>query len=103
MSDDHASPVWARTRKRSGGGGGGFVGLLVTLLALFGVLTAVLGIKERSLAEAGTIMDGWIVAGVAAAERLAGRAADGADKAATKTGDALEAGAETTAEEMRTP
>mgnify|MGYP003636752160 CR=1 FL=1 len=39
-----ASPVWARSRKRSGMP---IVGLLVTLLALFGALTAVLGIKER--------------------------------------------------------
>lgn len=110
MSDVHASPVWARTRKRSGGGGGGFVGLLVTLLALFGVLTAVLGIKERSLSEAGAIMDGWLVAGIAAAQRLAGQApeaaeaaADTAGEAAARTGDALEAGATTTAQELQTP
>lgn len=110
MSADHASPVWARSKKRSGGGGGGFVGLLVTLLALFGVLTAVLGIKERSLAEAGAVMDGWIAAGVSTVRGWAGQApevaeaaADEAGLAAEKTGDALQAGAATTAEELKRP
>jgi len=108
MSDDHASPVWARSKRRSGGGGGGFVGLLVTLLALFGVLTAVLGVKEQSLAEGGAIMDGWITSGVTSAKRLAGQApeaaeaaADKAGDAAEKTGDALEAGAATTADQLK--
>jgi hypothetical protein len=105
-SDGHSTPVWAR-KKRRGGGAGGFVGLLVTLLALFGVLTAVLGIKERSLAEGGALMDGWIAAGVSAARELAGQAPEAAEAAAEKagdaaekTGDALEAGAATTAEEL---
>ena len=71
-SDDHASPVWARSKRRSSGGGGGFVGLIVTLLALFGALTAVLGVKEQSLAEGGAMMDGWITAGVVIARRSAG-------------------------------
>lgn len=109
MSDDHASPVWARTKRRSGGGGGGFVGLIVTLLALFGVLTAVLGIKEQSLAEGGALMDGWITAGVVQGKTLIGQApeaaeaaADKAGDAAEKTGDALEAGAATTAEKLQT-
>ncbi|QTN19985.1 hypothetical protein HZ989_02570 [Brevundimonas sp. AJA228-03] len=109
MSDDHASPVWARTKRRSGGGGGGFVGLLVTLLALFGVLTAVLGIKEQSLARGGALMDGWITAGVTSARGLVGQApeaaesaADKAGAAAEKTGDALQAGAATTAKELKT-
>lgn len=109
MSDDHASPVWARTKRRSGGGGGGFVGLLVTLLALFGVLTAVLGVKEQSLAEGGAMMDGWITAGVNGAKGLVGQApeaaevaADKAGEAAGKTGDALQAGAATTAEDLST-
>ncbi len=107
MADDNASPVWARSKRRSGGGGG-FVGLLVTLLALFGVLTAVLGVKEKSLAEGGAIMDGWITAGVAQARKLAGQAPEAAEvaaekagDAAEKTGDALEAGAATTAEELK--
>jgi len=108
MADDHASPVWARSKRRRSGGGGGFVGLLVTLLALFGVLTAVLGIKERSLAEGGALMDGWIAAGVDQARKLAGQAPEAAEvaaekagEAAGKTGDALEAGAATTAEELK--
>ncbi len=84
------------------------MGLLVTLLALFGVLTAVLGIKEKSLAEGGAIMDGWITAGVSQAKKLAGQApeaaevaADKAGDAAEKTGDALQAGAATTADELK--
>ncbi len=108
MSDEHASPVWARTKRRSGGGGGGIVGLIVTLLALFGVLTAVLGVKERSLAEGGAMMDGWISAGMTQVRKLAGQApeaaevaADKAGDAAEKTGDALEAGAAATATELK--
>lgn len=107
-ADDHASPVWARSKKRRSGGGGGFVGLIVTLLALFGVLTAVLGVKERSLAEGGALMDGWITAGVDQGRKLIGQApeaaevaADKAGDAAEKTGDALEAGAATTAQELQ--
>ncbi|MBX9617115.1 MAG: hypothetical protein K2X25_16100 [Caulobacteraceae bacterium] len=108
MSDDHASPVWARTKRRSGGGAGGFVGLLVTLLALFGVLTAVLGIKERSLAEGGALLDGWITAGVDRARALAGQAPEAADaavetagEAAGATGEALESGAATAAQDLK--
>lgn len=107
MAEESTSPVWARSKRR-GGGGGGFVGLLVTLLALFGVLTAALGIKEQSLAEGGALMDGWITAGVDAAREAAGQApeaaeaaADTAGDAAEKTGDALEAGAATTAETLQ--
>ncbi|WP_428151365.1 hypothetical protein [Brevundimonas sp.] len=106
-ADDHASPVWARSKRRSGGGGG-FVGLIVTLLALFGVLTAVLGIKEQSLAEGGAMMDGWITAGVNQGKKLIGQAPEAAEvatdkagDAAEKTGDALEAGAATTAQELQ--
>lgn len=105
-SDGHSTPVWAR-KKRRGAGAGGLVGFLVTLLALFGVLTAVLGIKERSLAEGGALMDGWIATGVSATRELAGQAPEAAEAAAEKagdaaekTGDALEAGAATTAEEL---
>ncbi|WP_426038645.1 hypothetical protein [Brevundimonas sp. DC300-4] len=105
--DDHASPVWARSKRR-GGGGGGFVGLIVTLLALFGVLTAVLGVKEQSLAEGGAMMDGWITAGVDQGRKLIGQAPEAAEvavdkagAAAEKTGDALEAGAATTAEKLQ--
>lgn len=92
MSDENVSPVWARSKRRSASGGGGFIGLLVTLLALFGVLTAVLGIKEKSLAGGGAIVDGWIAVGVTAVKGAAGKApaaseaaADTADKAAAPT------------------
>ncbi len=85
------------------------MGLIVTLLALFGVLTAVLGVKEQSLAEGGAMMDGWITAGVDQGRKLIGQApeaaevaADKAGAAAEKTGDALEAGAATTAEKLQT-
>jgi hypothetical protein len=108
MTDDHASPVWARTRKRSGGGAGGFVGFLVTLLALFGVLTAALGIKERSLAEGGALMDGWIMAGMDKARALAGQAPEAAGaavetagEAAGATGEALETGAANAAQDLK--
>ncbi len=107
MNDDASAPVWTRKKKRSNNGGG-FVGVLVTLLALFGVLTAVLGIKEQSLAQGGAMMDGWITAGVDQGKRLigqapeaAGAAADKAGAAAEKTGDAIKAGAETTANELK--
>lgn len=109
MAEDHATPVWARKKRRSSSGGGGLVGLIVTLLALFGVLTAVLGIKERSLAEGGALMDGWISAGITQGKKLIGQAPEAAEAAAEKagaaaekTGDALEAGAATTAETLRT-
>lgn len=108
MADDHASPVWARSKRRSGGGGGGFVGLIVTLLALFGVLTAVLGIKEKSLSDGGAIMDGWIAAGMTQARNLAGQAPEAAEVAVEKTGtavettgDTLELGAATTAQQLQ--
>tara|TARA_R110002051_G_scaffold63471_2_gene115619 strand:- start:1283 stop:1606 length:324 start_codon:yes stop_codon:yes gene_type:complete len=99
------SPVWARSRKRSGVP---IVGLLVTLLALFGALTAVLGVKERSLEAGGAVVDGWISTGWDAAKGLVGKAPAVADDAAaeasaaaSKAGDALQAGAETTANEMK--
>lgn len=107
MADDgDHGPVWARSRRRSGGNP--IVGLVVALLALFGALTAVLAIKEQSVGEAGLIIDRWISAGWEGAKRLAGQAPEAAEqaaeeagRAAEKTGDALEAGAETTAAELK--
>ena len=106
-ADDHASPVRARPKRRLSRGGGGFVGFIVTLLALFGVLTAVLGIKKQSLAEGGAVMDGWITAGIDQGKKSIGQApqaaevaAEKAANAAKKSGDALEAGAATTAEKL---
>jgi len=93
-ADDH-SPIWARKKRRRGPNP--LVSILVTLLAVFGVLTAVLGVKERSLAEGGAIMDGWIAAGVATvrgeAPKVADEAVDTAGAAAGKAGDAVQAGA----------
>ena len=103
MADDgEHSPVWARTKRRSGNP---LVGILVTLLALFGVLTAVLGIKEQSLAEGGAMMDGWITKGVSTVRGEASGAADeavnAAGNAAGKAGDAAQAGAAAASDEMK--
>jgi hypothetical protein len=89
------SPVWARTKRRSGSNA--LVGVIVTLLALFGVLTAVLGVKEQSLAEGGAMMDGWITSGVDTVRGVlpggaeAAAAADVAEPAAATAGPAAEA------------
>lgn len=104
MADDgEHSPVWARTKRRRGGNP--IVGIIVTLLALFGVLTAVLGVKEKSLAEGGALMDGWIAKGVATvrgeAPKVADEAADAAGNAAEKAGDAAQAGAAAASEELK--
>ena len=103
MADDgEHSPVWARTKRR---GGNPLVGIIVTLLALFGVLTAVLGVKERSLAEGGAIVDGWIVKGVdtvmGMAPEAADQAADATVAAAEKAGDAAQAGAAAASDELK--
>lgn len=99
---DH-SPVWARPRRRRGGNP--VVSVIVTLLAVFGVLTAVLGIKERSLAEGGAILDGWITSAVntvkGEAPEVAEEAADAAGSAANKAGDAAQAGAAAAADELK--
>lgn len=102
---DH-SPVWAKTRRRSGGSP--FIGLVVTLLALFGALTLALSIKERSVAGAGGMIDGWVSTAwngalglVGKAPEAAEEAADHAGAAAERTGDALEAGAEKAGEELK--
>jgi len=107
MSEGDSHPVWARSKRRSGGGASP-IGFIVTLLALFGVLTAVLGIKERSMAEGGAILDGWISSAWTGAKGLVGQAPEAGEEAAekvgetaAKTGDALQAGAEKTAEELK--
>jgi hypothetical protein len=107
MADDSdQGPVWARSRRRRSGFP--LVGLLVTLLALFGALTAVLAVKERSVAAGGATIDGWLAAGWDKAMELTGRAeaatAQTAEKAgavADRTGDAVQAGVETTAKELK--
>jgi hypothetical protein len=103
MADDgEHSPVWARSKRRSGNP---LVGVIVTLLALFGVLTAALGVKEQSLAEGGAMMDGWIAKGVSTvkgeAPKVADDAADAAGAAADKAGDAAQAGAAAATEELK--
>ena len=105
MADDgDPGPVWARSKRRSGGGLP-IVGLLVTLLALFGALTAVLGIKEQSVGKGGALIDGWISLGWdtvrGKAPEMADEAVAGAGEAAGKAGDALQAGAATTAAELK--
>jgi hypothetical protein len=103
MADDgEHSPVWARSKRRRGNP---LVGIVVTLLALFGVLTAVLGVKEQSLAEGGAVMDGWITKGVSMvrgeAPRVADEAAEAAAVAAGKAGDAAQAGAAAASDELK--
>lgn len=103
MADDgEHSPVWARTKRR---GGNPVVGILVTLLALFGALTAVLGIKEKSLADGGAMMDGWIAKGWHTVHKDAPKVADQAGQvagnAAEKAGDAAQAGAAAASEELK--
>lgn len=110
MADDGGSgPVWARKKRRSNGFSG-IVGLIVTLLTVFGALTAVLGIKEQSVAEGGAIIDTWITKGVDGAKGLVGQAPEAAEAAADeagdvaeKTGDALETGADAAAKELGNP
>lgn len=104
MADDgEHSPVWARPRRRRGGNP--IIGIIVTLLAVFGVLTAVLGIKEKSLAEGGALMDGWIAKGVATvrgeAPKVADEAAGAAGDVAEKAGNAAQAGAAAASEELK--
>jgi hypothetical protein len=102
------SPVWARSKRKRGPGAGPFIGFLVTLLALFGALTGVMAVKERSVAAGGAVIDGWISTGVQTVMKAAGKApaaatvaADKAGATAEKTGDALQAGAAETADQMK--
>lgn len=64
-------PAWARKKRRSGSPP--VIGLIVILLALFGVLTAALGVKEQSLAKGGAMIDSWITAGWNGALTLVGQ------------------------------
>lgn len=74
-------PVWARSRRRRVSAGP-FVGLVGAILAVIGGLTVVLAVKERSVAQAGAIMDGWIDSGWTVARNLTGRATGSADRSA---------------------
>ena len=103
MADDgDHSPIWARPKRRRGNP---LVGFVMILLALFGVLTAALGIKERSLADGGAIMDGWIGQAVDLVRREAPEAADqtvdAAEAAANRAGAAAQAGAAAASEELK--
>lgn len=106
-ADGAEGPIWAR-RKKKKASAAPLINVLVTLLALIGALTLVLSIKERSVQEAGRMMDGWIATGWSGAQKLAGRAPEAADvaaekagQAAKKTGDALETGASTARDELK--
>ncbi|MFN3536917.1 MAG: hypothetical protein ACK4Y4_05665 [Brevundimonas sp.] len=106
MTDEDGGPVWARNKRRRGGPP--IVGFIVTLLALFGALTAVLGIKERSVAEAGATIDGWITTGWEKVKEITGQADEATDEALSETvdaagraGAALGEGAQNAAEEIQ--
>lgn len=105
--DGAEGPLWTR-RKKKKASAAPLINVLVTLLALIGVLTLVLSIKERSVEAAGRMVDGWIATGWTEARKLAGRAPEAADaaadkagQAATQTGDALETGAATARDELK--
>ena len=106
MADGDSGPVWARKGRRSSGNP--IVGVLITLLALFGAISMVMGIKERSFSAGGAVIDGWVSGAWYGARQLAGQAPEAAEKAAdeaeqtaAKAGDALQAGAATAAEEIK--
>jgi len=92
MADDAGEgPVWARTSgRRRGGGGGAIFGLLVFVLALFGALMIGLGVKERSVAEAGAMVDGWVSTGWSKAKALVGQGEAAAEAAAVEAEPAVE-------------
>ena len=103
-----AGPVWERRGRRSGSNP--FVGLIVTLLALFGALMLGLSVAGGSVASAGGRVDGWISAGwnmvtggnaADAAAEAAGDATEAAGNAAEEAGDAVEQGADRAAEELK--
>lgn len=88
MAEDDGGPVWARSKRRRGGPP--VLGFIITLLALFGALTAVLGIKERSVAEGGALIDGWITAGWEQIKDITGQADEATDEALTEAADAAD-------------
>lgn len=98
--------MWARSKRRRGGPP--VVGFIVTLLALFGALTAVLGIKERSVAEGGAVIDGWLSTGWNEIKEITGQADEATDEAladtaeaAGRAGSALSEGAGNAVEELQ--
>ena len=99
MADDaDHSPVWARGKRRRGNP---LISLLVTLLALFGALTAVLGVKEQSLAGGGAMMDGWITKGVSMVRGGAPKVAEEAGEVAVKAGDAAQEGVAAASDQLQ--
>jgi hypothetical protein len=96
MADEDHRPAWERGRRR--GGGNPLVGLIVTLLALFGALTAGLGIAERSVGEAGDRIDGWISTGwntvTGAADDVDEEAAAVAEEVVQESGEAVQSAGE---------
>ena len=97
MADEDHRPAWERGRRR-GGGSNPLVGLIVTLLALFGALTAGLGIAERSVGEAGERIDGWISTGwntvTGAADDVDEEAAAVAEEVVQESGEAVQSAGE---------
>ena len=72
-------------------------GFLIGLLALFGALVLALSIMDRSVAEAGARVDGWIGKGM----EMVGGAAEKAPEAAEKVADEAGQPAEKTGEELK--
>ena len=108
MNDHSEGPVWARPKRSGRSAGNPLVGFLVTLLALFGALTAVLGVKEQSVGEGGAIIDGWITSGWSRVRSLGGRAdeaavdaAESTGRAMRNTGDAVEKGADRAVDDLK--
>ncbi|MFN3352440.1 MAG: hypothetical protein ACK4Z5_02435 [Brevundimonas sp.] len=106
IADDGGhGPVWARSRRKSGGNP--IIGLVVTLVALFGALMIALSVAERSVAGAGERVDGWIAVAVDGVREMTGQADEAAEaagaeavEATEKAGDAMQAGAEAAREEL---
>lgn len=109
-SEGDIGPVWARTGRRKRRANPPIVGIIVVLLAVFGAVTIGLSIKEKSVAGAGAVLDGWISSGWNSAKGLVGKAPEAAEQAASEAGQAatdaagaVQAGAEKAAEEVKNP